>query len=65
MEEEVGCDILNGAGGASVEKIGGGVECFDPKWRGEVGLEEECPNDIVGSANEPFGFAILRGCMRA
>jgi hypothetical protein len=45
VEEEVRCVMRDGARGAKVEKMGGGVESFGPKgrrgrfrpWRGEEG----------------------------
>jgi hypothetical protein len=33
IETKVGCVMVNGAGGTDVEKVGGGVEGFDPKGR--------------------------------
>jgi hypothetical protein len=59
VEEEVRCVMRDGARGAKVEEMGGGVESFGPKGRGEVGVYEECANDIVCSTEKAFSFAIL------
>ena len=39
MKAVIWCLVVNGTRGTSIEKVGSGVEGFDPKGRGEFGLD--------------------------
>ena len=64
-EDEMRCMVADGARGANIKEISGGVQGFDPErgWHG--GLEEEGAKDVIGGADGTFGFSVLRRRMRA
>jgi hypothetical protein len=65
VKAEVWCLMVYSTRWADVKEIGGGVKGLDPKGRGEGGLEQEGANNVVGGANEAFGFTILRASVWA
>jgi hypothetical protein len=55
----MGCGKGEDARGSNVEKVCDCMKRFYPKRRGEMSMEEECADDIISSAEETLGFAIL------
>ena len=60
----MGNDVADRGGGMAIEDIRGSGECFDPKGRGHMCVEEKCPNVVINGANHELSFAILWGCVR-
>jgi len=48
-----------GLGGVVIEEISGCVECLDPIRGGHASLKKERANNIIGGANNVFGYTIL------
>ena len=44
---------------ATVEKLGGGGESFDPKVRWHAGVKEKSTDAIVQCSKDPFNLPIL------
>ena len=57
--------VLNGTRGSPVEKVGGGMKCFNPKRRGKIGLDKETAHIVVGGPNKALGFSVLGGSVGA
>jgi hypothetical protein len=55
--------VLNGFGGVDVEELSDGAQ-FSPICRRHGGLEKQSAHDVINGSNDPFGFAVLLGCVR-
>lgn len=59
VEHKVWRVVLDGTRGSNVQKIGGGVERFDPKFWWHVGLDKESADNVVDGANGTLSLAVL------
>lgn len=64
-EKEIGGIWCGFSGWAPVEKVCGGVQCLHPKRWWKISMKEKSANDIVGTANQALGLAVLGRRMRA
>jgi len=60
-EGEVGSTMGKGFGGETIQKVGRGLEAFNPIRSRKGGLEQHGANDVVHSADHAFRLAILGG----
>ena len=56
--------VLKCFGGVEVEEVSGGAQGFSPICRRHGGLEKQSAHDVINGSNDPFGLAVLLGCVR-
>lgn len=47
VESKIGCVVLKGFGGVTVDEMCGGVKSLDPKERRKAGLKEQRAHDVI------------------
>jgi hypothetical protein len=52
-------EFVNGRRGAPVEKMGQGVQSFNPKLSGHVSMKKNSTHDVVGRPYEALCLTVL------